>query len=251
MDAALPQPRILIVEDDEAIGDAMEFHLAHAGMRTNLVSDGLAGMRALSADVPDVLILDLMLPHLDGWHLIRRVREWAPQLPIIVVTARTNEHDRVEVLGLGADDVMAKPFSMRELTARVSAALRRAAAASPDQERAPIIEGDLRIDPERFTADVAGRPADLTPMEFRLLLTLAEERARALSRDEIYRKVWGGERGHGDRSVDVLVRRLRRKVDEVGGEYTYVQTAHRVGYRLAAVPRRMPDVVRAQTLSSF
>ena len=88
-------------------------------------------------------------------------------------------------------------------------------------------------------------------MEFRLLLTLVEERARALSRDEIYRRVWGGERGHGDRSVDVLVRRLRRKVDEVGGEYTYIQTQHRVGYRLSAVPRRMPDVVRAQTLNRF
>lgn len=251
MDATLPQPRVLIVEDDEATGDAMEFHLARAGLQANLVRDGLAGMRAVSADVPDVLVLDLMLPHMDGWHLIRRVREWAPQLPIIVVTARTNEHDRVEVLGLGADDVMAKPFSMRELTARVSAALRRAAAADPDNERIPIIEGDLHIDPERLTAEVSGRPADLTPMEFRLLLTLVEERARALSRDEIYRRVWGGERGHGDRSVDVLVRRLRRKVDEVGGEYTYIQTQHRVGYRLSAVPRRMPDVVRAQTLNRF
>lgn len=249
MSATGPQPRILIVEDDEATGEAMEFHLGRAGLETFLVRDGLAGMRAVSADVPDVLVLDLMLPHMDGWHLIRRVREWAPQLPIIVVTARTNEHDRVEVLGLGADDVMAKPFSMRELRARVHAALRRAAAANTDNERAPIIEGDLRIDPERLTADVAGRPADLTPMEFRLLLTLAEARSRALSRDEIYRKVWGGERSHGDRSVDVLVRRLRRKVDEVGGHYTYVQTQHRVGYRLAAMPRRMPDVVRSQTLT--
>lgn len=249
MDETLPQPQVLIVEDDEATGDAMEFHLTRAGFQADLARDGLAGMRAVSANVPDVLVLDLMLPHMDGWHLIRRVREWAPQLPIIVVTARTNEHDRVGVLSLGADDVMAKPFSMRELTARVSAALRRAAAANTDEARVPIIEGDLRIDPERLTAEVAGRPADLTPMEFRLLLTLAEERVRALSRDEIYRRVWGGERAHGDRSVDVLVRRLRRKVDEVGGGYTYIQTQHRVGYRLSAVPRRMPDAVRAQTLS--
>lgn len=248
MTADGPQPKILIVEDDEATGEAMEFHLERAGLETQLVRDGLAGMRALSAEVPDVLILDLMLPHMDGWHLIRRVREWAPQLPIIVVTARTNEHDRVEVLGLGADDVMAKPFSMRELRARVQAALRRVAT-STDGERAPIVEGDLRIDPERLTAEVAGRPADLTPMELRLLFTLAEARPQALSRDAIYRKVWGGERGHGDRSVDVLVRRLRRKVDEVGGHYTYVQTQHRVGYRLAAVARRMPDAVRVHALS--
>lgn len=245
VEAGTRQPRILIVEDDDATGDAMEFHLARGGLETRLVRDGLAGMRALTAEVPDVLVLDLMLPHMDGWHLIRRVREWAPQLPIIVVTARTNEHDRVEVLGLGADDVMAKPFSMRELRARVRAALRRSAAVSADAERAPISEGDLRIDPERLTAEIGGRAADLTPMEFRLLLTLADARQRALSRDEIYRKVWGGERAHGDRSVDVLVRRLRRKVDEVGGEYTYIQTQHRIGYRLYAVPRRMPEVLRA------
>ena len=245
VEAATRQPRILIVEDDDATGDAMEFHLARGGLETRLVRDGLAGMRALTAEAPDVLVLDLMLPHVDGWHLIRRVREWARQLPITVVTARTNEHDRVEVLSLGADDVMAKAFSMRELRARVRAALRRSAAVTADAERPPISEGDLRIDPERLTAEIGGRAGDLTPMEFRLLLTLADARKRALSRDEIYRKIWGGERAHGDRSVDVLVRRLRRRVDEVGGEYTYVQTQHRVGYRLYAVLRRMPEVSRA------
>ena len=232
--------RILIVEDDESTAEAMAFHMRSAGMEPTVAPDGLAGLRALRGAVPDAMVLDLMLPGVDGWHIIRQAREWAPRLPIIVVTARTNEHDRVEVLSLGADDVMGKPFSMRELLARVTAALRRTAIESSRSERMPINEGELNIDPERMTVIVSGRAADLTPLEFKLLWTLAEGRARALSRDEIFRHVWGGERGHGDRSVDVLVRRLRRKVDETGGPFTYIQTLHGVGYRLQPTPRRMP-----------
>jgi len=236
LDASVPT--VLIVEDDESTGEAIAFHLARAGLQPQVARDGLAGLTALRRELPDVLVLDLMLPHLDGWYLIREVREWAPELPIIVVTARTNEHDRVEVLALGADDVMAKPFSMRELLARVNAALRRRAAASVDSAREAVALEELVIDPELLAASVAGRPAALTPLEFKLLWLLAEHRGRALTRDEIYRRVWGGERSHGDRSVDVLVRRLRRKVDEVeGGTHTYVQTLHGVGYRLEAVSR--------------
>lgn len=232
--------RILIVEDDESTAEAIAFHMRSAGLVPEVAADGLAGLRALQSRAPDAVVLDLMLPHIDGWHLIRQVREWAPRLPIIVVTARTNEHDRVEVLALGADDVMAKPFSMRELLARVTAALRRAAVERAGSDRRPVSEGELSIDPERMSVIVAGRPAELTPLEFKLLWTLAEGRDRAMSRDEIYRLVWGGERAHGDRSVDVLVRRLRRKVDEVGGGYTYIQTQHGVGYRFLATPRRLP-----------
>ena len=118
--------------------------------------------------------------------------------------------------------------------------LRRSAVESAHAERLPVTEGELRIDPERMEVTVAGEPAELTPLEFRLLWTLAEGRDRALSRDEIFRRVWGGERAHGDRSVDVLVRRLRRKVDEVPGRFTYVRTLHGVGYRFLTTPRRMP-----------
>ena len=117
--------KILIVEDDESTAEAMAFHMRAAGLEPTVAADGLAGLRALRTSAPDAVVLDLMLPGVNGWHIIRQAREWAPRLPIIVVTARTNEHDRVEVLALGADDVMAKPFSMRELLARVSAALRR------------------------------------------------------------------------------------------------------------------------------
>lgn len=241
--------RVLVVEDDESTAEAVAFHLRSAGLTPTLAPDGLAALRELRAELPDLVLLDLMLPGIDGWHLIRQVREWAPQLPIIVVTARTNEHDRVEVLSLGADDVVAKPFSMRELMARVTAALRRASLAGDREGQEPVVEGELSIDPERLAVTMAERPIDLTPLEFSLLWTLADGRSRALSRDEIFRTVWGRERGHGDRSVDVLVRRLRRKVDEANGRYTYIQTVHGVGYRFLATPRRMPGAPDRPTLA--
>lgn len=242
---APPAPRVLVVEDDESTAEAVAFHLRAAGLDPALAPDGLTALRALHNSPPDIVLLDLMLPGVDGWHLIRQTREWAPTLPIIVVTARTNEHDRVEVLALGADDVVGKPFSMRELTARVKAALRRVAAAGAGPAPEPVREGELTIDPERMTATMAGRPLDLTPLEFTLLWTLADGRERVLSRDDIFRAVWGRERAHGDRSVDVLVRRLRRKVDEVNGEFTYIQTVHGIGYRFLATPRRMPGTFPA------
>jgi DNA-binding response OmpR family regulator len=232
-----------VVEDDESTAEAVAFHLRAAGLDPALAPDGLTALRALHNNPPDIVLLDLMLPGIDGWHLIRQTREWAPTLPIIVVTARTNEHDRVEVLALGADDVVGKPFSMRELTARVKAALRRVAATGAGPAPEPVREGELVIDPERMTATMAGRPVDLTPLEFTLLWTLADGRERVLSRDDIFRAVWGRERAHGDRSVDVLVRRLRRKVDEVNGEFTYIQTVHGIGYRFRATPRRMPGTL--------
>ncbi|MCC6832388.1 MAG: response regulator transcription factor, partial [Thermoleophilia bacterium] len=226
--------------DDESIGEAIAFHLDRAGFRPALASDGLSGLTALRREPPDVLVLDLMLPHVDGWQVIREVRRWAPRLHVIVVTARSNEHDRVEVLALGADDVLSKPFSMREFVARVGAAVRRTAAAEAFAPREPVRAGDLALDLDRLAVSIAGVPVDTTPLEFRLLCVLAEHRGRALSRDVIFRRVWGGERAHGDRSVDVLVRRLRRKVDETPGRFTYVQTQHGVGYRLEATPRALP-----------
>jgi len=229
--------RVLVVEDDESIAEAVVFHLRRAGLMASAALDGLSGLRAVRSNPPDVLVLDLMLPHVDGWHLIREIRSWLPQLPIIVVTARTNEHDRVEALSLGADDVLSKPFSMRELVARVNGALRRTSAATSERDvRGPLSLGALAIDPVRLAVTRDGRPVALTPRELKLLWVLGDADGRTLSRDEIYRQVWGGERVHGDRSVDVLVRRLRAKVDEPPGRFTHVQTLHGVGYRLEALP---------------
>lgn len=234
---------VLVIEDDEAIADAIAFHLSRAGMDVSVAHDGREGLRRLRAARPDALILDLMLPHIDGWRVIREVRSWAPELPVIVVTARTNDDDRVAVLGLGADDVVAKPFSMRELAARMDAVMRRGAPAPPDELGGHRLgDGDLVIDPERRAVTISGERVDLTPREYRLLHVLAEQRACVVPRAEIHRLVWGVERPIGDRSVDVLVRRLRRKVDETPGRYTYVQTHHGVGYRFCAMLRVLPSI---------
>ena len=229
------RPYVLIVEDDEATGETVAFHLRRAGFEPRLEIDGLAGLAALKQGLPAVLVLDLMLPNIDGWHLIREVRGWAPDLPIIVMTARTNEHDRVEVLGLGADDVVSKPFSMRELVARVTVAHRRVSWGQRE-----FTEGDLVIDPEHLVVKIADQPIDVTPLEFKLLWILAGHRGRVVSRDVIHQRVWRTNRTPGNRSVDVLVRRVRRKVDEIGGGYTYIQTQHGVGYRFEAKRRQMP-----------
>ena len=233
--------RVLVVEDDRSIAEAMAFHLGRGGYAAEIADDGLAGIRALRSRPPDLLVLDLMLPHVDGWQIIRDVRGRLPQLPIIVVTARTAESDRIEVLALGADDVLSKPFSMRELVARVNASLRRVTAVAPAEVAAPeLAAGDLEIDVAASTVTLAGRPVGLTPREFQLLVALARHAGRVLSRDQIHRMVWDGGRPPGDRSVDVLVRRLRMKVDTPASGYTHVQTLHGVGYRLEAIARRGP-----------
>jgi DNA-binding response OmpR family regulator len=239
-----PESRALVIEDDRSIAEAMSFHLTKAGLRTRIAGDGLLGLRALKSEPPDVLIVDLMLPQVDGWFIVQEARRRFPDLPVIVVTARTGEHDRVEALALGADDVLAKPFSMRELVARVRRALdRREALAAAYTQQAPVRVGELVVDPDRMTASLAGDPIALTPLEFRLLWLLADNQGRALSREEIHRVVWGAERSHGDRSVDVLVRRLRGKIDEGSERCTHVQTLHGVGYRLEPIMRPGVDAL--------
>jgi DNA-binding response OmpR family regulator len=230
---------VLVVEDDESTAQAVAWHLAKAGYATSVARDGLAALTTLKAWQPDAVVLDLMLPHVDGWAIIRDVRRWAPNLPIIVMTARPDEGERLEALTLGADDLLRKPFSARELVARLDTALRRAEVMG-EGDPSEVSMGDLEIDRDRLQVRVADEVAPLTPLETKLLWILAEEKGRSLSRDEIFARVWGGERPHGDRSVDVLVRRLRRKVDETGGRYTYVQTEHRVGYRLEAIAKAFP-----------
>jgi DNA-binding response OmpR family regulator len=241
MDLASSTARVLIVEDDRSIAEAMAFHVGRGGFETEVADDGLEAMRALRRQAPDLLVLDLMLPHLDGWQIIREVRGSLPQLPIIVVTARTSERDRIDVLALGADDVVSKPFSMRELVARVSAALRRMSALGAGEAAGTqLTTGDLEIDVVAARVTLAGRPVDLTPREFQLLVALARHTGQVMTRDQIFRLVWEGERVPGDRSVDVLVRRLRTKVDDAVSRFTHVQTLHGVGYRLEALARVAP-----------
>lgn len=230
---------VLIVEDDESTANALAYHLSKAGFGTSISRDGLAAITTLKGWRPDALVLDLMLPHVDGWSIIEEVRRWAPTLPIVVMTARQEESERLRALRLGADDLLRKPFSAREMVARIEAAMRRVEITADEPEGLASM-GDLEIDRARLVVTVGGEVARLTPLETKLLWILAEEQGRTLTREQIFERIWGGERPDGDRSVDVLVRRLRRKVDEGAGNYTYIQTELRKGYRLAAVPRAFP-----------
>jgi DNA-binding response OmpR family regulator len=229
--------KVLIVEDDEVIAQGMATHLANAGFDPVSVSHGEAGLARLRFEHPEVCVVDLMLPRVDGWRLIEQARAEGIGTPIIVVSARGTEHDRVHALEIGADDYLVKPFSMKELVARVGAAARRGTRAErPDAGEAIEVE-ELRIDPRQVQAFVGGESAGLTPTEFRLLYALARERGRVVSRDELLQKIWGRREGHRDRTVDVFVRKLREKIDRRATSHTFLQTRYGVGYTFEAVPK--------------
>jgi DNA-binding response OmpR family regulator len=226
--------KVLIVEDDELIAEGMAQHLAAAGLEPVRVGAGETGLARLRYERPDVLVLDLMLPGLDGWSLIEQARAEAIGTPIVVVSARGTEHDRVHALEIGADDYLVKPFSMKELVARVQAASRRVARPAEVQRGDAIELEELRIDPREVQAYVDGESAELTPTEFRLLYTLALEPGRVATRDELLQKIWGRRETHRDRTVDVFVRRLRQKIDRVAPQHSFIQTRFGVGYKLEA-----------------
>ena len=223
---------MLIVEDDEVIARGMSEHLRAAGFDPIAVGVGEVGLARLRYENPDVCVLDLMLPGVDGWRLIEAARSEGIGTPILVVSARGTEYDRVHALEIGADDYLVKPFSMKELVARVKAAVRRGVRAQ-DAPRGDAIEiEELRIDPREVQAFVAGSSAELTPTEFKLLYTLALERGRVVTRDELLQRIWGRRQTHRDRTVDVFVRRLRDKIDKRAPDHTFIQTRYGVGYKL-------------------
>src|ERR671936_532889 len=224
--------KVLIIEDDDVIARGMARHLETAGFDAVGVANGETGLARLRYERPDVCVLDLMMPGIDGWRLIETVRGEGIGTPIVVVSARGTEHDRVHALELGADDYLVKPFSMKELVARVRAAARRGVRAQ-DKPRGEAIDiEELRIDPREVQAYVDGESAELTPTEFRLLYQLALDRGRVVTRDELLQKLWGRRETHRDRTVDVFIRRLRDKVDASASRHTFIQTRYGVGYRL-------------------
>ena len=229
--------KVLIVEDDELIAEGMAQHLTAAGIDPVRVGVGEVGLARLRHERPDVLVLDLMLPGLDGWSLIEKAREEGIGTPIIVVSARGTEHDRVHALQIGADDYLVKPFSMKELVARVQAAARRGVRGVQEDRGEEIVIEELRIDPRSVQAYVDGQNASLTPTEFRLLHALALDQGRVASRDELLQRIWGRRATHRDRTVDVCVRRLRDKIDKPASKHTFIQTRYGVGYKLEPVPK--------------
>ncbi|TMM33856.1 MAG: response regulator transcription factor [Actinobacteria bacterium] len=229
--------KVLIVEDDEVIASGMAQHLSGAGFDPVTVGRGEIGLARLRYEAPDVVVLDLMLPGLDGWSLIEAARAEGIGTPIIVVSARGTEHDRVHALEIGADDYLVKPFSMKELVARVQAAARRGVRAQPEERGEAIEIEELRIDPREVQAYVDGASAELTPTEFRLLYALALDRGRVTTRDELLQRIWGRREMHRDRTVDVFVRRLRDKIDRAASRHTFIQTRYGVGYKLEPIEK--------------
>jgi phosphate regulon transcriptional regulator PhoB len=222
--------RVLIVEDGPDIRDLLAWHLEREGYQVSRSRTGLEALRQIEAAPPDLVLLDLMLPEMDGLEVCRRLRREraTASLPIVMLTARGEELDRVLGLELGADDYIVKPFSPKEVVARVRAVLRRTRPA-PDSE--PIRVGGLSIDPGARTVTVDGAPLALTPKEYDLLWALADARGRVLSREFLLDRVWGYRAASEieSRTVDVHVRRLRVKL---GPEGRRIATVKSVGYRL-------------------
>ncbi len=237
--------KVLIVEDDNVIADGMARHLSAAGFDPIVVGRGELGLARLRYEHPDVCVLDLMLPELDGWKLIETARAEGIGTPIVVVSARGTEHDRIHAIDIGADDYLVKPFSMRELVARVGAAARRGVRPAEEKRGDPIQIEELLIDPREVQAFIDGKSAGLTPTEFKLIYTLAMDRGRVVTRNELLQKVWGRRETHRDRTVDVFVRRLRQKIDTVSSQHSFIQTRFGVGYKLEPELKTAVDVPAA------
>lgn len=221
-------PRVLVVDDEEPIRELVRLTLEQEGFRTDAVVDGRSALLQLEATPYDIVLLDRMLPGMQGTEVLRRIREQG-RLPVILLTARSGESDRVEGLEAGADDYVAKPFSPRELVARVRAVLRRSGGA----RGASILRvGDLEIDLHGHGVTRAGRAIDLTATEFSLLQHMAEHAGQALGREELIRGVWGYDFDGDARTVDVHIRHLREKLEDDPGRPSRIETVRGVGYRL-------------------
>src|SRR5918996_2915980 len=221
--------KVLVIDDEKDIVSLLRYHLEKAGFQCLEGMDGAIALRLVREYHPDLLILDLMLPGMDGLEICRQLRQDAAtaRLPILMLTAKAEEVDRVVGLEIGADDYVVKPFSPKELVARVRAVLRRAQPAEPARV---LTAGPLTLDPARHVVTLDGRPLALTPKEFDLLQVLLESAGRVLSRERLLSHVWGYARADEieSRTVDVHVRRLRAKLGDFGGR---IATVKAVGYR--------------------
>ena len=222
--------RVLVVEDDESIAMGLQINLEKEGYDVLLADDGEKGLGMARVDHPDVVILDVMLPNLNGFQVLQAIRREGLQMPIIVLSARTSEMDKVTGLELGAEDYVAKPFSLAELLARVRAALRRGPR-PPEILRAAHTFGDVRVEVAARTVTRAGAPVEMTATEFDLLLCLIEARGAALSRDAIFARVWGPNHHGTPRTIDNFIQQLRSKLEVDPQRPRHLVTVRGVGYR--------------------
>jgi two-component system response regulator MprA len=224
--------RVLVAEDDRSVRESLVLALSVEGYDVEAVPDGEQALGAIAREVPDVIVLDVMMPVLDGLTVCRRLRAQRCETPILMLTARHEVSDRVSGLDAGADDYLPKPFSLDELLARLRALLRRTSVSGADEQ---LRIADLTLDPQRRTASRAGRPLELTKTEFDLLELLMLNAGIVLSRDTIYDRIWGFDFETGSRSLDVYIGYLRRKT-EAEGEARLVHTVRGVGYVVREAP---------------
>jgi two-component system, OmpR family, alkaline phosphatase synthesis response regulator PhoP len=223
--------RILVVDDDKQIVRLVQSYLEQAGYTVLTAADGATALRTIRTERPDLVVLDLMLPDQDGWSITRTVRADASQanLPIIMLTARVEDTDKIVGLEIGADDYVAKPFNPRELVARVRAVLRRGSGAAPPR----VLDlGALRLDLDRHTVTRDSQSLDVTPTEFDLLKVLMEYPGHAFTRAELIEKGLGYTYDGLDRGIDSHIKNLRKKIEPDPVNPTYIQTVYGVGYRL-------------------
>jgi DNA-binding response OmpR family regulator len=225
----MSEQTILVVDDEEAIAEAVRARLESEGYQVVVAYDGPQAIQLHAEHRPDLVVLDLMLPGMDGLEVCQAIQRngWTP---VLMLTARTEEADKVAGFAVGADDYLTKPFSLRELAARVKAILRRMERMQAERDTGPIERNGLAIDPSRRRISVDGEEIGLTPLEFEILLALARDPGVVLSRDQLMDKVWGYRDYAGGRVVDSHVARIRRKLGEDGNEPRFIRTVHGVGY---------------------
>lgn len=233
-----PSRRALIVEDESSIREIIRLHLSLAGFETEEVADGRAALDRLRTDRFDLVVLDVMLPGVDGVTVCRTLRSGGPnqRAAVLMVTARDTEPEKVLGLDSGADDYVTKPFGIREFMARVTAVLRRSSGgpSEPEQTSTGVVtSGDVTLDPERRQARVRGARVELTKQEFDVLYLLASRRGIVFSRSALIAKVWGGDTYVTERTVDSVVSRLRRKIEQDPNDPEMILTAWGVGYKFA------------------
>lgn len=223
--------KVLIIEDEKAIADIIEFNLEKEGYDVDAAYDGQEGLRKALEDAPDLILLDVMLPLLDGFEVCKRIRKNS-NTPILMLTAKEEEVDKVLGLELGADDYITKPFGMRELIARIKANIRRVDILADGQNAPSDVQtfGNLEVDMNRYEVRKDGTALELTLREFELLKYLAEYEERVFSREQLLEEVWGYEYYGDIRTVDVTVRRLREKLEDDPSDPHYILTKRGVGY---------------------
>jgi len=235
----MPKKTILVVDDEQHILDVVVYILEDNGFDVLTALDGETGLQFFERERPDLVVLDLGLPGIPGLDLFRRMRKSRPDVPIVMLTSRSEEIDRVLGLELGADDYVTKPFSARELAARVRAVLRRSARGEREDVTTPLIHGPIELDPDAFSASYFGETMPLTRSEFKFVECLVRYPARVFTRDVLIDRIYDGHHVVTDRSIDAYVKRLRRKFAEIRPGVDPIQTVHGLGYKLN------PDIEKA------